>query len=143
MKRTILIYSLSIAGLLLILKLIDYKYVIRDISMEIYLGLTAILFTALGIWAGLKILNPKKKEALVIPDAEITDKNAIEASGLSKREYEVLELMALGYSNLEIAEKLFVSVNTIKTHVSRILYKMEVKRRTQAIQKAKELRIII
>jgi ATP/maltotriose-dependent transcriptional regulator MalT len=63
-------------------------------------------------------------------------------TGISKREYEVLELMAQGLSNQEIAEKLFVSLNTVKTHTSNLFVKLDAKRRTQAIQKAKELGLI-
>jgi two-component system, NarL family, response regulator LiaR len=129
MWRTILIYGLALAGLTALLKFFEYKYIVRDLSLEFYLGLVAVFFTAMGIWAGLK-LTSKKVQPVLVSSIEV-DQKRIESLGLSKREIEVLELIAQGLSN-----------NTVKTHSSNLFLKLDVKRRTQAVQKAKELRII-
>jgi two-component system, NarL family, response regulator LiaR len=127
------------AGLLGLLKLVEYKYLIRDVPLEFYIGLVAVMFTALGIWAGLRLTRPRIVETS--RPFEIDSAN-LERSGISKREYEVLELISSGLSNQEIAEKLFVSTSTVKTHVSSLLGKLDASRRTQAISRAKQLRII-
>jgi NarL family two-component system response regulator LiaR len=140
MKRTIIIYGLSLAVLIFLLKFIEYRFLVRDLSFEFYIGAIAIFFTVLGVWAGLKLT--KRKTILITNHAFQFDQSRIDSLGISKREYEVLELMAKGLSNQEIADKLFVSLNTIKTHSSNLFLKLEAKRRTQAIQKAKELNLI-
>jgi len=140
MKRTILIYGLSLAALIFLLKFIEYRFFIRDLSLEFYIGAIAIFFTVLGIWAGLKLT--KKKSIIITNPAFRFDQTRLDSLGISKREYEVLELIAKGLSNQEIADKLFVSLNTIKTHSSNLFLKLEVSRRTQAVQKAKELQLI-
>jgi NarL family two-component system response regulator LiaR len=141
MRRTIFLYGIAMAVLLGVLKLVEYKYLVRDIPLEFYVGLIAVLFTALGIWAGLRLTRPKIVEVLV--DGPFTrDDEAVKRLRISKREFEVLELMAEGLSNQEIAERLFVSNSTVKTHVSNVLGKLESSRRTEAIANAKQLRII-
>lgn len=140
MKRTILIYGLSLAVLIFVLKFIEYRFLVRDLSLEFYIGTIAIFFTVLGVWAGLKLT--KKKAIIITNPAFQFDQSRIDSLGISKREYEVLELMARGLSNQEIADKLFVSLNTIKTHSSNLFLKLEVSRRTQAVQKGKELQLI-
>jgi DNA-binding CsgD family transcriptional regulator len=140
MKRTILIYGLSLAVLIFVLKFIEYRFLVRDLSLEFYIGTIAIFFTVLGVWAGLKLT--KKKAIIITNPAFQFDQSRIDSLGISKREYEVLELMAKGLSNQEIADKLFVSLNTIKTHSSNLFIKLEVSRRTQAVQKGKELQLI-
>jgi ATP/maltotriose-dependent transcriptional regulator MalT len=131
-----------LALLVFFLKFIEYRFFVRDLSLEFYLGLTAVVFTAMGIWAGIK-LTRRKTLIVTVPAADFKiDDGKLKQLGISKREYEVLELMARGLSNQEIADKLFVSLNTIKTHTSNLFLKLETKRRTQAIQKAKELRLI-
>lgn len=143
MWRTIVIYGLVLAGLTALLKFLEYKYIVMDLSLEFYLGLVAIFFTAIGIWAGLKLTSKRVQPVIVQEGTPVTiDQQKIESLGISKREMEVLELIAQGLSNQEIAEKLFVSLNTVKTHSSNLFIKLDVKRRTQAVQKAKELRII-
>lgn len=139
MKRTIFVYGAAMAGLIAVLKYVEYRFLVRDLSMEMYIGLVAVLFTGLGIWAGPRLTRPKV--ILVNPDF-VLNEGALERLSISKREHEVLELMSKGHSNQEIADKLFVSVNTVKTHLSNLFLKLEVARRTQAIQKAKELRLI-
>ncbi|MBN8820590.1 MULTISPECIES: response regulator transcription factor [unclassified Spirosoma] len=140
MKRTVLLYSLALAGLIVLLKMLEYRFLVQTLSLEIYLGIVAILFTVLGIWAGQKIT--RTKTVLVTQSAFQFDPALLTKTGISKREYEVLELMARGLSNQEIADTLFVSLNTVKTHTSNVFLKLDAKRRTQAIQKAKELRLI-
>jgi DNA-binding CsgD family transcriptional regulator len=139
LKRTIIKYGLALAILVFLLKYLEYRLIVRDLSVEFYVAIVAIFFTAIGIWVGLRLTQ--RKVVIVGPKFNL---NVIELQRLriSKREYDVLELMAKGFSNQEIADKLFVSLNTIKTHSSNLFMKLEVSRRTQAIQKAKELRLI-
>lgn len=117
-------------------------------TLEIYIGLIAIIFTALGIWLALKLTKPKKETIIIekeiyVSDAEfIQDRNQLEKLNLSKREMEVLKLIAQGCSNQEIASQLFVSLPTIKSHSSKLFEKLDVNRRTQAVEKAKRLKLI-
>ena len=142
MRRTVLVYGSIFAFLIFLMKFIEYRYLVRDLSLEFYLGLVAVIFMVLGIWAGLRITS-KKTIIVTEPAAEfILDETRLRQMGISKREHEVLELMATGLSNQEIADKLFVSLNTVKTHTSNLFLKLDAKRRTQAIQKAKELRLL-
>jgi len=119
--------------LLLLLEAIQYKIAIRDLPLELFGGIIATVFLGLGIWIGIIIYQKKSLSG------QFADKKL----GLSKREIDVLELLAEGYSNQEIGDKLFISLNTIKTHTSSIYQKLNVRRRTQAIQKAQELQILI
>ena len=139
MRKTIIIYGLTMAALVGLLKLVEYKYLVRDIPLEFYIGLVALLFTALGLWAGLRLTRRKVIDRSA--PCEINEAN-LQKLGISKREYEVLELISCGHSNQEIADKLFVSTSTIKTHVANLFAKLDASRRTQAINRAKELRII-
>ena len=142
MKRTIVLYGIAIAILVVVLRFLEYRYFIREMSSEIYIGLIALLFTVLGVWIGGKVV---KRKTLIVQSSDIefaVDQEVTKKLGISQREYDVLESMAEGLSNQEIAEKLFISINTIKTHSSNLFLKLDVKRRTQAIQKAKELHLI-
>jgi NarL family two-component system response regulator LiaR len=142
LKRTIFFYGTTLAVLIFFLKYIEYRFFVRALSLEFYLGLIAVLFTIVGIWVGLK-LTRRKTIIVAAPAGKLpVDEEKIKQLGISKREYEVLELIASGLSNQEIADKLFVSLNTVKTHSSNLFLKLDVKRRTQAIQKAKDLRLI-
>lgn len=141
MSRTVILYGLSLAVLIFVLKLLQFRFLMRDLSLEFYIGVLALLFTAVGIWAGTK-LTRKKTITVTAPSSFILDPARLEKLGISKREHEVLELLAAGLSNQEIADKLFVSVNTIKTHTANLFSKLDVKRRTQAVQKGKELLLI-
>jgi len=141
MWRTILIYGLAMAALIGLLKLVEYKYFIHDIPLEFYMGVVAVMFTGLGIWAGLRLTRPKVVEVAVNGPFE-RDDEALKQLGISKREFEVLELMAAGLSNQDIADRLFVSTSTVKTHVSNVLAKLGASRRTEAIARAKKLRLI-
>ena len=141
MRRTIIIYGIAMAVLLGLLKVVEYKYFIREIPLEFYIGMVAVFFTALGIWAGRRLTRPKVKIIDTSLPFELDEAN-LQKLGISKREHEVLELISRGLSNQEIADTLFVSTSTVKTHVSNILAKLDANRRTQAISRAKELRII-
>lgn len=139
MRKTIIFYGIALAALTGVLKFIEYSFWVRDLPLEYYLGMVAIFFTGLGIWAGLKLT--RRKVIVVTPDFKLNEPE-LQRLGISKREYEVLELIAQGLSNQEIAEKLFVSLNTVKTHSSNLFMKLEVRRRTEAIRRAKELRLL-
>jgi len=148
-NKQIIIYGIALAVLLFLLKWLETRYILLDQQLDIYLGIVAVLFTALGIWLALKIRKPKvetiiieKKVVLTSGPDFILNEDELRRLNLSKRELEVLQLMADGLSNQEIAERLFVSLNTIKTHSAQIFEKMEVKRRTQAVDMAKRLSII-
>jgi two-component system, NarL family, response regulator LiaR len=141
MRKTIL-YGLILAALIFLLKVIEYKFVVRELAIEFYIGIIAVMFTSVGIWAGLRLTSPKKVVVTVPESPFILNEENLKLAGISKREHEVLELLAQGLSNQEIADRLFVSLNTVKTHTSSLFVKLNVKRRTQAIQKAKELDLI-
>ena len=147
MKKHILIYGLCGGVLIVLLKLIEYRFLIVEHSIEIYGGLIALMFAVLGIWLGLKLT--KNKETIVVrevllpaPHSFTLDEVKLRELGITRRELEILELIAGGLSNREIAEKLFVSENTVKTHSSRLFDKLSAKRRTQAVQLGKELGLI-
>ncbi|MFN7837437.1 MAG: response regulator transcription factor [Bacteroidota bacterium] len=141
MRKTIVAYAVALAALIWLLKWLEFRFMVRDLSLEIYLTILAVFFTVLGIWAGLKLTRKKIVTITLGPDF-ILNEAELNKLGISKREHEVLEWMAKGLSNQEIADKLFVSLNTVKTHTSNLFLKLEVSRRTQAIQKAKQLRLI-
>lgn len=151
MTRKLILYGLIIAVLSIGLKLVEYRFVIMDHSIELYGGIIAGIFTILGVVAGRRLTEKKEVviERVVMQAAAIPvtkpvpapDKQ-LEILGISKREYEILQLMAEGLSNQEIAERSFVSVNTVKTHVSNLLLKLDAKRRTQAVLKAREMQLV-
>ena len=138
-KWSIYIYALTLGALVIFLRAIEYRYLLRDLSVEIYIGTIAVLFTLLGIWAGWKLTKgPTTKPALA------TQLPAIDVeTDLSPRELEVLRLIAAGHSNQEIADKLFLSLNTIKKHNSQLFAKLGAVRRTQAIERAKQLGLLV
>ncbi len=137
---TVVLYALVVAVLVTVLKVFEYHYWIRDLSVEVYIGVVATLFTALGVWLGAKLLGRKQAVAPVAPPT--VDADAVRRTGISGRELEVLQLMALGCSNQEIADNLFISLPTGKSHSSSLFLKLEVSRRTQAVVKAKALRLM-
>lgn len=151
MKKHILIYGLMGGALIVVLKAIEYRYLMVEHAVEIYGALIAALFSAVGIWLGLTLT--KSRERVVVKEVEVQvpvpvsatfvrDDQKAEALGLTKRELEVLELIAAGLSTREIAERVFVSENTVKTHAKRLFEKLGAKRRTQAVQLAKEAGLI-
>ena len=137
---TIALYGAALAGLVLVLKYFEYRYRIRDLRVEVYVGLVAVLFTALGVWMGSKLLKRRRQAAETTSHER--DQEALARTGLSARELEVLELIAQGHSNQEIADRLFISLPTVKSHSSNLFGKLEVRRRTEAVHKAKSLGII-
>ncbi len=151
--KQVLLYGVSLAAILFLLQVLEYRLIILDHSFEIYIATIAVIFTALGIWLSLKLMKPKVETKTIVVEKNVYIKEAAgnnqeinEAErmklGLSNREIEVLQLMATGLSNQEIANQLYVSLNTVKTHSAKLFEKMDVKRRTQAIEKAKRLQII-
>ncbi|KYG75740.1 hypothetical protein AWW68_07850 [Roseivirga spongicola] len=139
MFKVILRFGLIIAALLILFQLSKMSLFIPEMSQDLTIGLVGAAFIGLGVYLGLKF---RKVEIIeVSPSIEI-DHDRIQSLGLTEREMEVLHHIAEGCSNIEIGEKLFVSENTIKTHVSNLFVKLDVKRRTQAVTRAKELRII-
>jgi two-component system, NarL family, response regulator LiaR len=147
MKRHILLYGLLGGLLIAALKWSEYRFLVIEHSLEIYGGLIAATFAILGIWLGLKLTG--RQERIVIKEVPVPtsapflpDEQKREALGITPRELEILELIAQGMSNREIAEKLFVSENTVKTHSSRVFDKLGAKRRTQAVQLGKEFGLL-
>ena len=136
MKKTILIYGFSLALLVFLLEYFEYRFFIRELSTELFILFIGVFFT--GLWLGRKLTVQNKVEA---PPFEQNEK-AIRYLKISERELEVLELVAQGLSNKQISDQLFVSINTTKTHLSHLYEKLEVKRRTQAVEKAKLLKLI-
>jgi NarL family two-component system response regulator LiaR len=147
MKKHILIYGLCGGILIVLLRLVEYRFLVIQHSIEIYGGLIALLFASLGIWLGLKLTRTKEK--LVIKEVPVSagapfsvNEARVRELGITPRELEILELIARGLSNREIAEQLFVSENTVKTHSSRLFDKLSARRRTQAVQLGKEFGLI-
>lgn len=145
MKKTILIYGLLGGVLIAGLKLVEYRFLVIEHSLEIYGGIVALLFAGLGLWLGLR--TTRTRETVVVKEVPVVgpfhrNEGALEQLGITPRELEILEAMAAGLSNREIAERLFVSENTVKTHAARLFEKLSAKRRTQAVQRAKEAGLI-
>lgn len=148
-NKATIAYSISLAFLLFLLKWLELRFIIFDHSFEIYIGCIAVLFTALGIWLALKLSKPKIETVVIEKEVYVTrnenfvlNTSLISQLELSKRELEILNLMAQGHSNDEIAEKIFVALSTVKTHIQNIFEKLDVKRRIQAVEKAKRLNLI-
>jgi NarL family two-component system response regulator LiaR len=154
-KKTVLAYGILGGVLIAALKLVEYRFLVLEHSLEIYGGIIALLFSALGIWLGLKLT--RKRETVVVREVPVhvevrvpvpvagpfeRNETRLEQLGITPRELEILEAMAAGFSNREIAERLFVSENTVKTHAARLFDKLSARRRTQAIQRAKEAGLI-
>lgn len=150
MKKTVLLYGL-LGGLLIAgLKLVEYRFLVVEHSIEIYGGIVAALFSVVGIWLGLKLTRNTivvrevqvPVEVLVPSEPFVRNTARQEQLGITPRELEILELIAAGLSNREISERLYVSENTVKTHSGRVFDKLNARRRTQAVQLAKEARLI-
>ena len=141
MKKTILLYGLLGGLLIAALKAIEYRFLVVEHSLEIYGGLVALLFAALGIWLGLKLTRTRivvKEVAVPVGGPFVLNALRQEQLGITPRELEILAQIAAGLSNREIAAKLYVSENTVKTHTGSVFEKLNAKRRTQAVQLAKE-----
>lgn len=148
-NKATIIYSISLAFLLFLLKWLELRFIIFDHSFEIYIGSIAVIFTGLGIWLALKLSKPKIETVVVEKEVYVTrnenfilNTSLVSQLELSKRELEILGLLAQGHSNQEIAAKLFVSLSTVKTHIQNLFEKLDVKRRIQAVEKAKRLNLI-
>ncbi|WP_418510562.1 response regulator transcription factor [Corallibacter sp.] len=136
MKKTIAVFAGLIFALLLLFQVSKYAIISGNVNIEIVIAVTAIVFLIVGIY-----LNKKSLQKETVDTTEI-DHNKIKELDITSREYQVLQHIAQGLSNKEIAETLFLSESTIKTHVSNLLVKLNAKRRTQALQVAKELQIL-
>jgi DNA-binding CsgD family transcriptional regulator len=152
-RKTVLLYGFLGGALIALLDAIEFRYLVVEHSLEIYGGLVALIFVTLGIWLGRRIAEPRQRVIEHAPSAPVPlpaaaptqlvrDEARIAAIGMTKRELEILELIAQGLSNREIAERAFVSENTVKTHSSRVFEKLGARRRTQAVQLGKELGLI-
>lgn len=147
MRKHVLLYGLLGGVLIAGLKLIEYRWLVREFSVEIYAGLVAALFAGLGIWLGLKLTRKTGttvvREILVpAPPTFVRDQAKVDSLRITPRELEILELIAEGLSTREIAARVFVSENTVKTHSSRVYDKLGARRRTQAVQLGKKFRLI-
>ena len=147
MRKHVLLYGLLAGVLIAVLRLIEYRWLVVEHSVEIYGGLVAAVFASLGIWLGLRLT--RRVETVVVREVMVTapvnferDQGKLEALGITPRELEILQLIAEGLSNREIAERVCVSENTVKTHSSRVFDKLGARRRTQAVQMGKEFRLI-
>jgi DNA-binding CsgD family transcriptional regulator len=143
--RDIIVYGLASGGLITVLKLTEYRFLVVEHSVEIYAGLIAALFAGLGIWLGLTLT--RKKPVVIVKEVPVAgpfvlDEARRDELGITPRELEILGLIATGLSNREIADRLCVSENTVKTHSSRLFDKLGAKRRTQAVQIGKASRLI-
>ena len=153
MKRHVVIFGLVGGLLIATLQYTEYRFVVIEHSVELYSALVAILFAAFGIWLGLRITRSREviretvvvKEVLVPAEAPVPfapDTTRQQTLGITARELEILTLVARGMSNREIATQLFVSENTVKTHCARAFDKLGAARRTQAVQRGKELGLL-
>jgi DNA-binding CsgD family transcriptional regulator len=144
MKRQVLIGGVVGGILITLLKWTEYRFLVLEHSVEIYGGLTAAIFAVLGIWLGVKLTRGRQRvvvKEVIVPAREepfVPDERKRDELGITRRELEILQLIAQGMSNREIAGKLYVSENTVKTHASRVFEKLGAKRRTQAVQLGKE-----
>jgi NarL family two-component system response regulator LiaR len=145
--RDILIYGLCGGGLFTALKATEYRFLVLEHSVEVYVALVAALFAGLGIWLGWTLTRRKPAvivKEIPVPVAEpfVPDETRATELGVTPRELEILGLIAAGLSNREIAARLFLSENTVKTHSSRLFEKLGARRRTQAVQIGKAARLI-
>ena len=137
MRKHVLLYGLLGGALIALLKIIEYRYIVIERSVEIYGALIAAVFAATGIWLGRRLTRARRPAT-----SFVFDEAARQRLGITPRELEILTLIAAGLSNREIAEKVFVSENTVKTHSSRVFEKLGARRRTQAVQLGKEFGLI-
>ena len=157
MKKTVLLYGLLAGVLIAVLQLVEYRYLVLQHSLELYGGIVALIFSGVGIWLGLKLTRTREivREVPVMVEVPVTvevpvpvvapfqrNEARLEQLGITRRELEILEALAAGFSNREIAERLFVSENTVKTHTARLFDKLAARRRTQAVQSAREAGLI-
>ena len=137
MTKTIITFSGIILALLILFQMSQYSLTMGNWRLEVILGIVALMFLGIGLY-----FRPKRPQNDTMEDSFKRDIQKIEQLGISTREMEILQKVAEGLSNKEIGQALFVSENTVKTHISNLFIKLDVKRRTQAVQKAKELNLI-
>lgn len=137
-SKSIILFSCLIALLAIVLQYLQYQYWIRSFSAEFYAGAVAFIFMVLGLWLGRNWTLKKTTVETSLPLATIPAE-LVQKFGLSKREIEVLQLISEGCSNQEIADRLYVSLSTVKTHVSNLFSKLDVQRRTQAVRKLQDM----
>jgi len=155
MRRHVLIFGLVGGLLIATLQYTEYRFVVIEHSIELYGALVAILFAIFGIWLGLRITRSREtvRETIVVKEVLVSatasplkpfapDTVRQQTLGITARELEILNLVARGFSNREIASQLFVSENTVKTHCARAFDKLGAARRTQAVQRGKELGLL-
>ena len=135
-RKSLIVYSVAVAAAALLLQWLDYRWSVRRLSTETYIAIIALSFSALGLWLGVMLTRRKPAQPFEV------NRKALDYLQITDREYQVLELLAEGQSNQEIAQQLHISTNTVKTHLARLYDKLEVSRRTQATAKAKSLRLI-
>ena len=159
MRKTVVAYGILGGVLIATLKVVEYRFLVLEHSLELYGGIIAMLFAVLGIWLGLTLT--RTRETVVVREVSVPievqvpvqvlvptaapferDETRLGQLGITPREFEILEAMAAGFSNREISERLFVSENTVKTHAARLFDKLSARRRTQAVQRAKEAGLI-
>lgn len=145
MRKQVLLFGVLGGLLVVLLRLAEYRWLVMTHAFEIYGALVALIFVALGLWLGRRLTRPKAEVTVrEVPAGAVfeRDEAQVRALGLTPRELQILALIAEGLSNREIAARLFVSENTVKTHTSRLFDKLAVRRRTQAVQRAREQRLI-
>ena len=136
---SIVLFGTLLAFFVILLQCFEYKYYVGSLDTYIYTSVVATIFTIVGVWIGFNILRPKNT---TIESTQETNHLKLKELKLNTREYEILQLIAKGFSNQEIANQLFLAVPTIKTHTSNLYSKLEVRSRTQAIHKARSLKLI-
>lgn len=136
MIRTMIIYGVALSGTATFLEWLDFRHSVRDLNSSAFLAILAVVFIAFGIWLGRRLFSLQAVAGLS------PNEPALRYLGISRREHDVLANLAAGHSNKVIARLMGISPNTVKTHVSSVLAKLEVNSRTQAIRKARELRLL-
>lgn len=142
--KQVILYGVLLGVVAAAMELLKFNLIVMENTFEVYALLVALVFGGVGIWVGTRLFT-KNKPLIVVEGSGtpgVIDEEKIKELGISKREHEVLELIARGHTNQEVAELLFVSPNTVKTHLANIFAKLDVNRRTQAIQRAKDLNIL-
>lgn len=145
--KHILVYGVAAASLIFGLEWLQWNFLIADTALDLYIGLIAVVFTLLGMWVATQLIKPKtvfveKQNQFQRPAKFIVNQVELERLNLTNREYQILQLLVQGDSNADIANQLFLSISTIKTHVSNLYIKMHVKNRFQALTEAKRLQIV-
>jgi len=140
-NRRFILFGAVLALITILLKYVEYRYFIGGMSVEFYSGFIAVLFTLVGLFIGKRLLDHSRNSDKLEVEKGIRRENLLRLK-LSEREYEILRLIRDGLTNQEIADKLFIALPTVKTHVSKLYAKLEVKNRTSAVLRAKELNVL-